>query len=83
MAANSRDFILLLNFNLTLGALVETVVSFDKKSLFTAESSCREAAKAADMSRRVLHSSTPITKLIHIIEVSLGSLPLCNITIYS
>ena len=44
---------------LTLGAPVETVVSFDKKSL-TAESSCGEAAKAADTSPHVLHSSTPI-----------------------
>ena len=68
---------------LTLGAPVETVVSFDKKSLSTAESSCGEAAKAAGRSPCVLHSSTPIIKLIHIIEVLLGSLSLCNIIFYS
>ena len=69
--------------SLTLGAPVETVVSFERKSLSTAESSCAEDAKTADSSPHVLHSSPPITKLIHIIEVSLGCLPLCNFIIYS
>ena len=45
---------------LTLGAPVETVVSFHKKYLSTAENCCREATKAADTSTCVLHSSTPI-----------------------
>ena len=58
----AENYFVQMRLILTLGAPVETVVSFDKKSLSTAESSCGEAAKAADTSPRVLHGSTPTIK---------------------